>query len=564
MSTDSPPLEAPSIENLWKDAFKTYKDIVGHEFPKNSLGDRLTACKTTEDIYKILEEEEGKFKAFREKGQKIRDYLAPFVRVVELFNDTGAEVANATGVPGGKAIFVGFGVLLSAAKGVSDAYDGLEKLMTKLGSFLNRATVHLAAPVAPDTDGLTAILVRILAELLRVFALVTKYLERNVSKHRTIRQIQARVPNRVRHFFERLMGEQDIADALARLDALTQDEQLRALADARRAGLEAKVNAEAAKVNAEAARSAAERAALGTDKEFTERGVPTVEAGVKAVQELQIDHRIAEWLSAPNPFFNHDHLRDLRQSRQTAEWIFGEKFKEWESSEDGVYWIYGKPGSGKSVLCSSIIDALLGDPELMFAFFYFDFRDPSKQNERDLLASLVLQFGKRSESLHSRLVKFHSSHSDTVGHADKATLTLCLKDMLQESGPVCIILDALDEWPDARDKEPRHRILRPLLSRLRTLGSHGARLLITSRPEQDIRELMVPLVPYDLALHDADAQAEAIRTFIRDELSSDMAVTDYRDWSPALKEEVATELVSKAGGICALFVALAQATSERH
>ncbi|KAJ7902994.1 hypothetical protein B0H13DRAFT_2335426 [Mycena leptocephala] len=47
----------------------------------------------------------------------------PVVRLTKLFVDTGAEAAAASGaVPGGKAILCAFGVLLEAARGVSDVY----------------------------------------------------------------------------------------------------------------------------------------------------------------------------------------------------------------------------------------------------------------------------------------------------------------------------------------------------------------------------------------------------------------------------------------------------------
>ncbi|KAI0035559.1 hypothetical protein K488DRAFT_68355 [Vararia minispora EC-137] len=525
-----------SLESLWKDAFESYEKTVGHEFPKGDLADKLCACTTPDGIYAVLESKEGEFKAFRAKGQRIRNFLAPIVHVVQLFTDTGAEAATSAGVPGGKAIFVAFGVLLTlpiriiqAAKGVSAVYDGLETLMVKLGSFLDRLQIHLDAPTLRSADGLTSVLVRILAQLLHVLALATKYLEGSVSDNRLVRSIKARIPRRIRHYMGNFMGERDVADALEYLDRLTGDELAMTLAEARRAALEARTRAEAARL-------AAENAA---------RGAQRVETEVKAVQQIQLDNRITEWLSAPDPFFNHNRLRNIRHSRQTAEWVFDDKFNDWKCSANDVFWVHE---------CAGLILAHSRKRKkrplgLHLAFFYFDFRDARKQNERDLLASLVLQFGSLSKNYHSRLTEFHSKHSQTVGHPDEDTLTLCLRYLLLESPNVCIVLDALDEWPDSVDEEPRHRILLPLLLELRGLGTRGVRLLLTSRPEQDIRELMVPIVPHQLALHEAKPQVEAIRRFIRSELSKDSHVTDYRNWSIALKEEVAEELALKADGM---------------
>ncbi|KAI0032452.1 hypothetical protein K488DRAFT_70605 [Vararia minispora EC-137] len=322
MSNPVPPPDATNIEELWKEAFNVYEKIVGHKFPESPLADKLHSYTTVEDVYKALEEREGKFQAFRDKGKKIRNFLAPFVHAVRLFIDTGAEAASSLGVSGGKAPFVAFGVLLAAAKGVSDAYDGLEALMAKLGPFLERVKVHLDVPTTSNVNGLTVVLVKVFAELLRIFALVTKYLQDcdKIGNHHII-------PRRVKHFAKQLVGEKDVADALTRLDELTKAELEMAVAEARRAAHRTEVYAE--------------RAATGAER--VDKRLEEVLQTQEKIQQLQVDSQIAEWLSAPDPFVNHNRLSELRKSKQTVDWFFDDKFKNWERSENGVYWMYGKP-----------------------------------------------------------------------------------------------------------------------------------------------------------------------------------------------------------------------------
>ncbi|KAI0032455.1 hypothetical protein K488DRAFT_70608 [Vararia minispora EC-137] len=229
------------LGELWKASFKAYENVVGREFPRGALADKLLACRTVEDVYGILDEKETEFKAFRAKGQKIRDFLAPVVNVVMLFNDTGAETAAAVRVPGGKAIFVAFGVLLSVRQCTIFLY------------------LHLDAPMARSDRGLASVLVKVLAQLLHVFALITKYLEGSVSKHGLLRSINARIPRRVQHYASGFLGNRDVADAMERLDRLTGDELNMALAETRRAALQAEANTAAAKI-------AADRAVTKTEK----------------------------------------------------------------------------------------------------------------------------------------------------------------------------------------------------------------------------------------------------------------------------------------------------------
>ncbi|KAI0032454.1 hypothetical protein K488DRAFT_70607 [Vararia minispora EC-137] len=291
MSDASSAPTVTGMEDLWKEALRVYEGLVGHKFHEDPLADRLSSCATAEEIYFVLEETQGEFKAFRAKGKKIRDFLKPLVYVVESFIDVGGETANFLGFPGSKAPFVAFGALLAAAKGVSAAYDGLETLMARLVPFLNRVKVHLDVPATyhdRDPGGLTKILVEILANLLHAFALATKYLKRKISKHRLIRWVRARFPIRMRHFAKHLMGNQDVADSLKRLDELMWDELAMATAEARRAEIR-------------------------------------TESLLEEMQRSQINHL-------------HIHLCDQSQSKQPAVQTFDVKLEGWKDScEDWIY-----------------------------------------------------------------------------------------------------------------------------------------------------------------------------------------------------------------------------------
>ncbi|KAI7365988.1 hypothetical protein KC354_g4486 [Hortaea werneckii] len=88
----------------------------------------------------------------------------------------------------------------------------------------------------------------------------------------------------------------------------------------------------------------------------------------------------------------------------TFEWIFGEGstgFKNWLCEEDGIFWISGKAGSGKSTLMKflarhpmteTLLKQWTGDNRLVIASFYFwSTGHPLEKAQEGLLRSLLFQ-----------------------------------------------------------------------------------------------------------------------------------------------------------------------------
>ena len=74
-----------------------------------------------------------------------------------------------------------------AATGVSSSYDSLVDLFECLGNFLKRLEIYTAVPVNPL---MTDIIVKIMVELLSVFALATKQVKQGrLSKWITISKL---------------------------------------------------------------------------------------------------------------------------------------------------------------------------------------------------------------------------------------------------------------------------------------------------------------------------------------------------------------------------------------
>ncbi|KZV59095.1 hypothetical protein PENSPDRAFT_695443 [Peniophora sp. CONT] len=94
-------------EDRWKQALESYRLETGHDLLKYSFAQDILATSSVDNVMGRLK----LFMAYRARGHKILSVLKPIVSVVIRFIDAGAEGA-ANVAPGGKAIFVAFGVLL--------------------------------------------------------------------------------------------------------------------------------------------------------------------------------------------------------------------------------------------------------------------------------------------------------------------------------------------------------------------------------------------------------------------------------------------------------------------
>ncbi|KAH9060230.1 hypothetical protein EDB87DRAFT_620864 [Lactarius vividus] len=273
---------------------------------------------------------------------------------------------------------------------------------------------------------------------------------------------------------------------------------------------------------------------------------------VDQIRWNQLTQLLREWLSPADPSTNHNIARKA-QHKATALWFFQDSiFFEWKST-GSLMWIHGKPGSGKSVICSSVIQDIMTVCEAgsaIMAYFYFDFRDLNKQTCRDLLLSLVSQFSTSSSLCCGILNRVYTSHKNGVHQPSDDTLKECLKEMLRLPGqaPIFIILDALDECPDSSGiPSPRHEVLQ-LVKELVDLHLQGLHICATSRPEVDIRAVLKPLASHSVSLHHESGQQTDIADYVRNVVHSASSVA-MRKWRPDDKKLVIKTLTERADGM---------------
>jgi hypothetical protein len=182
------------------------------------------------------------------------------------------------------------------------------------------------------------------------------------------------------------------------------------------------------------------------------------------------------------------------------------------------------------------------------AYYYFDFRDTEKQNRNGLLSSLLCQLSADSDFFCDILSRLRSSHaSGTRKPTDKA-LKECLRDMLTlpGCGEIYVIVDAIDECPDATGTPSAREEVLELIQELVELRLPHVYMCLTSRPEIDIRTVLEPLDPLQISLHDEIGQKKDIIEYINDFILSDKKM---RKWRKEDQQLVIDALSEKADGM---------------
>ena len=206
-----------------------------------------------------------------------------------------------------------------------------------------------------------------------------------------------------------------------------------------------------------------------------------------------------------------------------------------------------------SLVSSTIIQEIeaqceAGDASM--AYFYFDFRNASKQGLRDLIPSFLTQLSAYSSFRCDILSKLYSAHDSGKKQPSDGVLIKTLKDMLThpDDRPIYLIMDALDESPNTSGiPSARERVLQ-LLKELVDLRLPNLHICVTSRPEIDIRDVIVPLTSLRVSLHDQTGQKEEIADYIKSVVYSNSEPI-IRRWKTEDKDIVIKMLSERADGM---------------
>lgn len=261
------------------------------------------------------------------------------------------------------------------------------------------------------------------------------------------------------------------------------------------------------------------------------------------------------------------HFKDIRtretqvasSHKATFKWLLDPgsptNVTEWLESQSGIFWVTGKPGSGKSTLMKYLVAhphtvhllrSWAGTRRLVTASFYFwNAGNSIQKSQEGLFRSLLYEILRQLPILiHTVCAAKSAGFRPFENEVEPWTLQELQQaiDQLQDHSEVqaqfCFFIDGLDEYDGHPDDIVR------VLESLRT--SPHIKLCVSSRPWNEFLDAFGQDSSRHLALE--NLTREDIKGYVKDSLetNSHFALLKQRD---ARSQDLIDEIVDKASGV---------------
>lgn len=175
-----------------------------------------------------------------------------------------------------------------------------------------------------------------------------------------------------------------------------------------------------------------------------------------SLEIFQEEHKIVcDYLSISDSATEEDlNFFKNRRHAETCDWILNtDEFQNWEAvnSKSSAMWLHGKPGRGKSVLSSYIIEHLRRTGASVQHYF-FRFEEPKKKSIGVLLRSLAVQLSRSNLSYQKNLLRIKNrgfNPRDSDWRSMWQELFESSLFPLNSTKPVYWVIDGIDESESA-------------------------------------------------------------------------------------------------------------------
>jgi len=246
----------------------------------------------------------------------------------------------------------------------------------------------------------------------------------------------------------------------------------------------------------------------------------------------------------------------ISRLKEIVDWVCN-KSEEKGLLQRNIYWVYGLPGIGKTSLAHSICESLHDQKKLAGAFFCRR-DDPKLSEHRNIVPTLIHKLAVILPPFRTIVANCLRSDPNLTPESMKGPRFLDLLDKLPKrpNDFLVFVIDAFDECGDYRSRPSLLKLLTDAVTRASWL-----KIIITSRPETDIRRFFTQssYLGYDLAT-DQEASND-LQTFARSEfdpvgrkryLSEDLS-------EPWPEELLLNRVISRANGLFIFIKTLALA-----
>ena len=288
--------------------------------------------------------------------------------------------------------------------------------------------------------------------------------------------------------------------------------------------------------------------AIKGDVEAVHTKIDMIDEGVAKLQFSEMHDKIRKWLAAPDPSSNYNNALRKRHGG-TGSWLTkNDVFRSWKQDpgSGSMLWLYGIPGCGKTILCSTILENILQSyaltPNIAVLYFFFDFNDSDKQRPENMMRSLLSQLSLHCVKVPTVLEELYSSclSGDRKPNFEAALKTF--HQMATAFENTFIVLDALDE---CNQRPELLASIEELISWIDT----NLRVLVTSRKEKDMEDSILPLTKDQTRVCIQSALVNAdICAYVYDQLQTNRKLQRWQS-KPEVQMEIESTLVRKANGM---------------
>ena len=263
--------------------------------------------------------------------------------------------------------------------------------------------------------------------------------------------------------------------------------------------------------------------------------------------ETKDEHFEWIWDEAPLAVQADETVTDLYQGTPSSKWLdkWRPGFVPWLKNNSPIFWIFGKPASGKSTLmkfisanerCSQILNSASGR-EWHLINFFFDYRlHKNEANSMEgMFKSLLSQLIDQSPAISHHIASsdfgkslrlpFHEAPLNELRNAILSAIT-------STECHVCMFVDGLDEFEAS---------YRPLVVYLKSLADgERVKICLASQPELQLQHALkdVPSIAMQ------DYNESTIAAYVRDSL------TEYAESLPeASLQRLTDEIVRNSSGV---------------
>ncbi|ERF68561.1 hypothetical protein EPUS_04659 [Endocarpon pusillum Z07020] len=255
------------------------------------------------------------------------------------------------------------------------------------------------------------------------------------------------------------------------------------------------------------------------------------------------------WLSN-YPFEDVQKTTYEKKHPGTGDWLLRQsEFEQWFTKQDSaILWCYGKPGAGKSVLASNVIEHVSSkralDDHVGIAFAYYSYQVKEMQENAFIISALIKQICRQNYRVPEG---FLNVKRDALAPSQLGNVDSFLKAVEHyQLNEVFLVIDALDECP----KVQRPAILKCLRD-IVSCGTGHVKVFVTSRPEMDIEEAFKQMTIECIRIKARSVQSD-INLYATEETRRLRQGSDGRKLNlndPALEDQIIKTLTTKAEGM---------------